>query len=140
MMKHDVRTTRPITRKRLADAAGCGIETVRYYEDARLMPEPARGENGYRLYGSEDVRRLGFILRARALGLSVEDVRDLLALVDGERVSCAEVRETALSHLGTIRARIADLRKLERTLADVSARCSGEAVPDCPVIDALIEG
>ncbi len=103
------------------------------------MPAPARGENRYRLYGAEDFRRLGFILRARALGLSVEDVRDLLALVDGDRVSCAEVRETALLHLCAIRTRIADLQKLEWTLADVSARCSGEAVPDCPVIEALME-
>lgn len=52
---------RPLTRKGLADKVGCGVETVRFYEGAGLMPEPDRGPNGYRLYGAEDVRRLGFI-------------------------------------------------------------------------------
>jgi len=130
---------RPLTRKGLADRAGCGIETVRYYEYAGLMPQPDRGPNGYRLYGQEDVRRLGFIGRARRLGLTIEEVRGLLSLVDGERVTCAEVRETTLRHLEDVRARIAELRRLERTLADVSARCSGEQVPDCAVIDALTD-
>lgn len=128
----------PLTRRGLADAVGCGIETVRYYEGTGLMPEPARGPNGYRLYGAEDVRRLGFVLRARKLGLSIEDVRGLLALVDGERVTCAEVRAATLDHLAAIRARIADLTRLEATLAEVAARCSGRDVPDCPVIDALM--
>lgn len=132
------RKTAPLTRKRLATAAGCNLETVRYYESAGLMPEPVRGANGYRLYGADDVRRLGFILRARRLGLTIEDVRGLLALVDGHRVTCAEVREATLAHLASVRGRIADLTRLERTLADVSSRCSGEAVPDCPVIDALM--
>ena len=131
---------RPLTRKRLADRAGCGIETVRYYEDVGLMPEPDRGSNGYRLYGEEDARRLGFIGRARRLGLTIEDVRGLLALVDGERVTCAEVREAALRHLAQVRSRIEELQRLERTLADVSARCSGEQIPDCAVIDALMDG
>lgn len=131
---------RPLTRKGLADRAGCGIETVRYYEDVGLMPQPDRGPNGYRLYGEEDVRRLGFIGRARRLGLTIEDVRGLLSLVDGERVTCAEVREATLCHLKDVRVRIAELRRLERSLAEVSARCSGEQVPDCAVIDALMEG
>ena len=130
----------PLTRRGLADAAGCGIETVRYYESAGLMPEPARGANGYRLYGTEDARRLGFILRARRLGLSMKDVRGLLALVDGERVTCAEVHAATVDHLAAIRTRIADLRRLEATLAEVASRCSGRDVPDCPVIDALMNG
>ena len=135
-------TTRrgPLTRKRLVDATGCNIETVRYYEGAGLMPEPDRGPNGYRLYGEEDVRRLGFVLRARKLGLTIEDVRGLLMLVDRDRVTCAQVREATERHLNGIRARIADLQRLERTLADVASRCSGDAVPDCPVIDALMDG
>lgn len=111
---------------------------MRYYEGAGVMPKPARGANGYRLYGTEDVRRLGFVLRARHLGLSVADVRDLLALVDGERVDCGEVRAATLAHLAAVRTRIKYLQRLEHTLADISARCSGDAVPDCPVIDALM--
>lgn len=132
--------TSPLTRKGLANAAGCGVETVRYYERAGLMPEPKRGGNGYRLYGREDVRRLGFIRRARRLGLTVESVRDLLALVDGERVTCAEVRASMRVQLEEVRGRVADLQRLEHALAEAVARCSGEVVPDCPVIDALMDG
>lgn len=139
-LRHGARRPQPLTRKRLADAAGCNIETVRYYESVALMPEPDRGANGYRLYRSDDVRRLGFILRARRLGLTIEDVRGLLALVDGERVTCAQVRAATLDHLAAVRERITDLQRLERTLANVSARCSGDAVPDCPVIDTLMDG
>lgn len=79
-------------------------------------------------------------MRSRHLGLTLDAVRGLLALVDGERVTCAEVQEATLHHLIDVRARIADLRRLERTLADVSARCSGAQVPDCAVIDALMDG
>ena len=122
------------------DATGCNRETVRCYEGAGLMPKPDRGPNGYRLYGEKDVRRLGFVLRARKLGLTIEDVRGLLALVDGDRVTCAQLRKATERHSDAIRARIADLQRLERTLADVASQCSGEAVPDCPVSDTLIDG
>lgn len=126
-----------VTRGQLAKEAGCNIETIRYYEGIGLMPAPKRSEGGYRLYGETDRRRLRFILRGRELGFSIEELRSLLSLVDGGEYTCGEVQNLTISHLGDIRAKIADLRRLEHTLAEVSAQCAGGNVPDCPIIDAL---
>lgn len=135
------RTSAPrasVTRGHLARATGCNIETIRYYEQIGLMPAPRRSASGYRLYGEGERRRLRFILRGRELGFSIEDLRSLLSLVDGGGYTCGEVQGLTLRHLAGVRARIADLRRLERTLAVVSERCAGGSVPDCPVIDALL--
>jgi MerR family mercuric resistance operon transcriptional regulator len=129
-----------VTRGRLATEAGCNIETIRYYEQIALMPAPKRSGSGYRLYSKPERRRLRFILRGRELGFSIEELRSLLSLVDGGNYTCGDIRDLTLRHLDSVRAKIADLRRLERTLADVSAQCEGGAVPECPVIDALFDG
>jgi MerR family mercuric resistance operon transcriptional regulator len=80
---------------------------------------------------------LAFIRRGRELGFGLEEIRALLALGAPGRASCADVREIAAHHLDAIRSKIADLRKLERLLAKTIAQCSGNKVPDCPVLDIL---
>ncbi len=127
------------TRGRLAREAGCNIETIRYYERIGLLPAPSRARNGYRLYGDPTCRRLRFVLRGRELGFSIEELRELLRLVDGGEYSCGEVRDLTLAHVGTIRVKIADLRRLETTLSGIAGKCAGGRVPDCPVIDALLD-
>jgi MerR family mercuric resistance operon transcriptional regulator len=127
----------PLTIGRLAAAAGVNLETVRYYERIKLMPRPARSARGHRVYESEHVRRLAFIRRARELGFSIEQIRTLLALAEPSRGSCAEVQKVAQTHLDEVRAKLADLAKLERILAESIARCSGEVAPSCPVLDML---
>lgn len=127
----------PITRGELAKRAGCHLETVRYYEKIGLLPPPARSEGGHRLYKVDDQRRLRFILRGRELGFSIDELRSLLSLVDSKAYTCGEIHYLTISHLGSIRQKIADLKRLERTLAQISNECSGGAVPECPVIDAL---
>lgn len=82
--------------------------------------------------------RLSFVRRSRGLGFSLDEVRGLLELVDGGRYTCAEVKAITLDHLADIRRKIADLRRLERMLADVAGKCRGGKVPDCPVMEALI--
>jgi MerR family mercuric resistance operon transcriptional regulator len=124
-------------RGELAKRADCNIETVRYYEKIGLLPDPPRTAGGYRDYDREHGRRLRFILRARELGFGIEDIRGLLKLVDRQAYTCAEVREMTLEHLDAVRLKIADLKRLERTLAKTVATCNGRNVPDCPVIDAL---
>ena len=114
------------------------IETIRYYEREGLLPAPPRSEGGYRLYGDEHLRRLVFIRRGRELGFSLDEVRDLLQMVDGG-YTCGEVQALTLEHLGSVRKKVADLRRLERTLKNIAAQCEGGAVPDCPVIDALFD-
>lgn len=129
----------PLKRGALAKRFGCNIETIRYYENISLLGVPDRTEGGHRLYSRADQVRLGFILRARELGFSLEDLRSLLSLADSHDYTCGEVLKLAERHLENVRMKIRDLSRLERTLADVSARCDGSDVPHCPVMDALLE-
>lgn len=126
-----------MTRGTLAARTGCHAETIRYYERIGLLPHPARSPGGHRQYSERDERRLRFILRGRELGFGIDELRGLLGLVDRRAVTCGEVKRTALAHLEAVRRRIADLRRMERTLAATAARCSGGSVPECPIIDAL---
>lgn len=126
-----------ILRAQLARKTGCNLETIRYYEKVGLLPEPPRSANGYRVYPSEMVQRLQFILRARDLGFTLDEIRSLLALIDREEQTCAEVERRAKDHLAQIRQRIRELQTMEGALADILARCTGDEVPDCPILDAL---
>jgi MerR family transcriptional regulator, mercuric resistance operon regulatory protein len=121
----------------LSRITGVNIETVRYYERVKMLPAPRRTEGGHRVYGPTEVRTLAFIRRARELGFGLDDIRALLNLGAPGNASCADVREIAAHHLDDIRAKIADLRKLERLLAKTIAQCSGSRVPHCPVVDIL---
>jgi len=122
----------------LSRRTGCNIETIRYYERISLLPAPARSAGHYRVYDTADVRRLAFIRRARELGFTLDEVRALLALSANDRQdTCAQVRELAAGHLAEVRAKIADLRAMERVLADAVRRCTAGELPGCPIIDAL---
>src|SRR5437879_9848712 len=119
----------------LSKRTGTNVETIRYYEDVRLLPDPARSPGGYRLYGTEHLKRLSFIRRARALGFSVEKVRTLLKLANERKRPCAEVRVVAEAHLHDVRAKIADLQVMERVLKETVARCAKGSGSHCPVIE-----
>lgn len=123
----------------LASESGVNIETIRYYEKIGVMPKPARSASGYRLYTDEHLKRLIFIRRGRELGFTLDELRGLLRMVDGHTYTCAEVRALTLDHIADIRRKIADLRRLERVMTDISSRCSGNRVPDCPIVDALFQ-
>jgi MerR family mercuric resistance operon transcriptional regulator len=129
-----------ISRGRLAQRSGINAETIRYYEKVSLLRVPDRSEGGHRLYRDSDFQRLCFIRRCREMGFSLEEIRGLLSLVDGEQVSCDQVKRLADDHLLEIRSKISDLRKMERTLRNLSANCSGDDVPNCPIIEALQTG
>jgi MerR family mercuric resistance operon transcriptional regulator len=130
----------PIGIGELSKQTGCKIETIRYYEQKSLLPKPPRTDGGHRLYSEEMRGRLLFIRRSRELGFSMDEIRGLLSLVDGEQVSCERVKSMAEEHLRDIRAKISDLRRMQRTLSDLASRCSGEDVPDCPIIETLQRG
>ena len=121
----------------LSTRTGCHVETIRYYERAGLLPAPERTGGGYRLYGTVELRRLAFIRRARALGFSIKEIRALLGLADHTRRPCAEARLVAAKHLEDVRAKIADLRSMERVLTETVARCGAVAGRHCPLIEAL---
>ena len=103
------------------------------------MPKPARSTGSYRLYTTEHLKRLTFVRRGRELGFTLDELRDLLRLVDGHAYTCVEVRTLTLGHVADIRRKIADLKRLERVMVDISSRCSGKRIPDCPIIDALFQ-
>ena len=126
-----------LQRAELARRTGGNLETIRYYEKIGLMPDPPRSPSGYRLYDEGHVRRLRFILRGRELGFVIDEIQGLLTLVDGGNETCAEVKARTERHLTDVRAKIADLRRIERVLAKTVAACSGDDVPECPVLDAL---
>lgn len=126
-----------LQRAELARRTGCNLETIRYYEKIGMLPAPPRTAAGYRVYDEDHVSRLRFILRARELGFSIEEIRGLLTLVDGGTQTCAEVKAMTERHLADVRTKIADLKRIEKVLASTAARCSGDEVPDCPVLETL---
>lgn len=126
-------------RGKLAQSTGCNLETIRYYEKIDLLHEPDRTESGHRVYSADDQRRLKFILRSRELGFSIEELRGLLGLVDSNDYTCGEVLDVTTRHIADIKSKISDLKKLQRTLSDMSSQCAGGEVPDCPVINSLFD-
>ncbi|MGE4218976.1 MAG: helix-turn-helix domain-containing protein [Alphaproteobacteria bacterium] len=126
-----------LQRAELARRTGCNLETIRYYEKIGMLPAPPRTAAGYRVYDEDHVSRLCFILRARELGFSIDEIRGLLGLVDSGTQTCAEVKERTERHLANVRAKIADLKRIEKVLASTAAWCSGDEVPDCPVLETL---
>lgn len=126
-----------LRRADLASATGCNLETIRYYETAGILPPPARTDAGHRTYDFTDVQRLRFVLRARELGFSLDDIRGLLGLGDGALRTCAEVREKTEMHLTEVRAKIVDLQRIEAVLSETASQCTGASVPDCAVLSSL---
>ncbi|WP_315738767.1 MULTISPECIES: helix-turn-helix domain-containing protein [unclassified Bradyrhizobium] len=121
----------------LAKRTGTKVETIRYYERIGLLPVPARTEGNYRTYDNDQLGRLSFIRRARDLGFSIDQVRDLLDLADQRDRSCEAVDVIAGQHLAEIERKISDLVALRDELADVIGRCKHGTVADCRIIEAL---
>ena len=116
---------------------GVHIETIRYYERVKMLPAPPRTTGGRRAYNGSHRRTLGFIRRARDLGFSFDEIRALLDLNGSGRAPCAEVQAVASLHLVNVRAKIADLARLEAVLSETVAQCAGNLTPKCPVLDIL---
>lgn len=124
---------------KLSSKTGVNIETIRYYEKASILPAPPRTVGGHRLYDEEHYKRLMFVRRSRELGFSLDEIRTMLDMVDGENLTCAEVKDVTVKHLEDIRDKISDLKKLEKTLKAIASQCKGNKTPDCPMIDALFK-
>jgi Cu(I)-responsive transcriptional regulator len=120
-----------------ARASGVTAKMVRHYEAIGLLPPARRTEAGYRLYGMDDVRMLQFIHRGRALGFSLDQIADLLALWRDKDRASADVRRLALAHIDALDRKIAELEAMKRTLATLAGSCRGDARSDCPILDDL---
>lgn len=123
----------------VADAAGVGVETIRYYERRGLVPRPGRALGAYRRYGRGHVDRIRFIKRAQALGFSLEEIATLLELEDG--TDRRSIRRIAGARLEETRRRIADLKRIEHALAHLLHACEAHArAHRCPIIAAIADG
>ncbi len=140
MTRANSRPTDSFSIGEMSRRTGVNIETIRYYERIGLLRPPSRSGGGYRQYGPDDARRLSFLRHARDLGFSLDQVRALLRLADERNRSCAEARDLAAAHLAEVRAKLGNLRKMERALKDMIAMCADGTLPACPIIEALADG
>jgi Cu(I)-responsive transcriptional regulator len=113
------------------------VETIRYYERIGLLPRPARTAGNYRAYSRIQLDRLSFVRRARSLGFSLDQVRQLLALSDDRQRSCDEVDRIARAHLDEVDSKLADLTILRRELDTIVRQCRGGSMNECRIIEAL---
>ena len=120
----------------LSRLTGVHIETIRYYERITMLPAPPRTEGGRRVYGPVQVQTLKFIRRSRELGFTLDEIRNLLGMAEGGH-ACGEVKAAAVAHLKDIRRKIADLRRMERTLAKTADLCEGGDATHCPILEVL---
>ena len=120
-----------------AARSGVPAKTIRYYEQIGLLHPPPRGENLYRSYTDADVAMLHFVGRARRLGFSVQDLKQLVALYRDRGRASADVKAIALHHIDRIDRKLAELQTVRAALTDLAARCHGDARPDCPILDDL---
>lgn len=120
----------------LATRAGVAIDTVRYYERNQLLAPASRLASGYRRYGEVELKRLRFIRRAKALGFTLADIRDLLSLSSEQNV--AKVRRAAQAKLADVEQRLAEIRRVRDGLKKLIAACPGHGrAEDCPILNAL---
>jgi len=127
----------------LAECTGATAPTIRYYEEVGLLRQAARQSGGQRVYDENDVQRLTFIRRCRDFGFSIEQVKSLVALMEDPNRSCMEARDLAQQHFTAVRAKVRELKELERRLASFVAccdsTCAGGPGPDCVILDELGE-
>jgi Cu(I)-responsive transcriptional regulator len=122
----------------LGRATGTKVETIRYYEKAGLLPQPARTTSGnYRAYTAAQLGRLSFIRRSRDLGFTLEQIRALLDLADQRDRDCEAVDGIAREHLAEVERKIADLSALRQELREMIDRCHHGTVAECRIIEAL---
>ena len=119
-----------------ARRSGLPAKTIRYYEDIGLI-RPARTQNGYRDYTGDDIHRLTFLRRARGLGFSIENCRQLMALYRDKGRASHDVREIAKSHVVAIEEKVRELESMRATLQKLIHACHGDERPDCPILDDM---
>jgi DNA-binding transcriptional MerR regulator len=121
----------------LARAGGVKVQTIRYYEQVSLLPEPRRSPGNQRLYTKAHMDRLKFIRHSRALGFSLDQIRELLALSENPKRPCDEIDAVARRHLEDVEGKIARLEGLKGELGRMISECAGGKVSACRIIKVL---
>lgn len=128
----------PMTRGEVADRAGVNRETVRYYEQRGLIPEPPRTDGDYRTYDETYVERIRFIKRAQELGFTLNEIEELLTLRVDPETDCGAVKQRAEAKLADVETKIHDLERIRAALTSLAASCQGRGpTSDCPILDAM---
>lgn len=129
-----------MTIGQVAREAGVGVETIRFYERKGLIPEPPRRLSGYRQFPRDTVNHLRFIKRAKALGFTLKEIRELLSLRVAPGTTCRQVKVRADAKLTDIESKIADLQRMKRALKKLVASCASEGpIDSCPILRAMAQ-
>lgn len=121
----------------VAGATGVSAKMIRYYESIHLIKPGRRTEANYRTYGEHDLHNLRFIKRARSLGFSLDQIRELLSLWQDAGRASADVKAIAQTHVAELQKRIDELTEMRDILGDLAQACSGDHRPDCPILREL---
>ncbi len=132
-------TPRDISIGLLASETGCKVQTIRYYEEIGLLPEPPRTAGNQRVYDERHVKRLSFIRHSRELGFSLDAIREMLALSDNADQPCETVDRIAKSHLDDVVEKIAQLTSLKKELQRMVKHCKGGRISECRIIEVLAD-
>jgi Cu(I)-responsive transcriptional regulator len=124
---------------RASKASGVSVKMIRHYEATGLLPKVARTLANYRVYTPNDVHVLRFIRRARDLGFSMEEIKELLGLWRNKSRSSAAVKRIASNHIEDLKLKIVELESMVQTLEHLTKHCHGDHRPECPILDDLAE-
>ena len=127
-----------LTIGRLAKKVGIGIETVRFYERQGLIEPPTRTDSNYRIYPEEEVARLRFIKRAKNLGFTLNEIKELMFLRHDPHATKADIKNRTLAKIANIKEKISDLTRIKRALEHLASSCDGHGpLDECPILEAL---
>lgn len=128
-----------LTIGQIAKRTNVNIETIRYYEKLGILPKPTRNSNsGYRQYKTNTIEQLNFILNAKSLGFSLNEIKQLFALRIKSSTTCADIKSKAEKKIKDIETKIKTLQKMKNALNKLASQCKGKGpVGDCPIIDAF---
>ena len=122
----------------VAREAGIGVETVRFYERQGLIEEPSRRASGYRQFDEGVVNRLRFIRKAKELGFTLNEIKELLSLKVAPSSSCADVKGRAEAKIADIEEKIRTLQRMKRALVELTKACKGDGpTNECPILESL---
>ncbi|MBN9413064.1 MAG: MerR family transcriptional regulator [Candidatus Paracaedimonas acanthamoebae] len=127
-----------LTIKKIAQKAGVGIETIRFYERKSLLNKPHRTVSGYRIFSEQDIKRVRFIKKAQELGFSLAEIKELLSLKNNAFTARNDVYQKSLHKIQQIKEKIENLQKIKNSLEHLVGCCKGEGrIEECPIIEAF---
>jgi len=127
-----------MTIGKIAQRAGVGVETVRFYERKGLIERPRRRHSGFRQYPPDAVRRIRFIKRAQEVGFTLNEIAELLDLRLEPGSTCGDVKQRAQQKVEEIDQKLRDLRRMKRSLNELITACDGNGdVNGCPILNSL---